>query len=401
MVTALESDPSKAYDHDHHQVLDDHDGLNDPHERDHFRASKALKSSTPKAGVMNPPPEPPLDLESRVEELSEEQPAKSWRSQVLEHLAVLFFLAVFLLFGPFALLVLFALPLYTGNWYFTAAYMTFWLWDLSVSSKGGRGLRLTKWMRGWAIWTHYNNYFPIKLVKTVDIPPTKNYLFCSHPHGILCLGSFGVFATEGAGVSSIFPGLRPRLIGLEGNFWMPLFRELFLGSDACGSSKRSLTNLLSSPTKGMAPVLMVGGIPEIANGQKDKIVLVIRKRKGFVKLALQHGADLVPCFTFGEVDLFGQFYHVNTYVRDKLRKYMGFAPVFFNGKGFLQDRIGLLPARQPMHLVVGKPIKVDKVSDPTLEDIESLHEEYVATVVALYKENREKYGDPSKELVIA
>ena len=24
---------------------------------------------------------------------------------------------------------------------------------------------------------------------------------------------------------------------------------------------------------------------------------------------------LVPCFTFGEVDLFGQFYHVNTYVR--------------------------------------------------------------------------------------
>ena len=51
MVTALASDPSKAYDHDHHQVLDDHDGLDDPHERDHFRASKALKSSTPKAGI--------------------------------------------------------------------------------------------------------------------------------------------------------------------------------------------------------------------------------------------------------------------------------------------------------------------------------------------------------------
>ena len=51
MVTALENDPSKAYDQDHPEVLDDHDGLDDPHERDHFRASKALKSSTPKAGI--------------------------------------------------------------------------------------------------------------------------------------------------------------------------------------------------------------------------------------------------------------------------------------------------------------------------------------------------------------
>ena len=28
----------------------------------------------------------------------------------------------------------------------------------------------------------------------------QNYIFCSHPHGVLCFGIFGAMGTEGAGI---------------------------------------------------------------------------------------------------------------------------------------------------------------------------------------------------------
>ena len=38
---------------------------------------------------------------------------------------------------------------------------------------------------------------------------------------------------------------------------------------------------------------------------------------------------------------------------------------------------GLVPYRKPIHVVVGTPIKVKKIENPTREEIESMHETYV------------------------
>lgn len=32
---------------------------------------------------------------------------------------------------------------------------------------------------------HFTNYFPIRLVKTVELPPTRNYVFAAFPHGVM------------------------------------------------------------------------------------------------------------------------------------------------------------------------------------------------------------------------
>lgn len=32
---------------------------------------------------------------------------------------------------------------------------------------------------------HYRDYFPVELVKTAELPATKNYILASFPHGIL------------------------------------------------------------------------------------------------------------------------------------------------------------------------------------------------------------------------
>lgn len=92
---------------------------------------------------------------------------------------------------------------------------------------------LTLLARNNAFWRHFCNYFPIKLVKTVDLNPNKSYFFISVPHGILSAGIMGSFGTDILGCKKLFPGLEIRTIILDQHFKAPLFREycLFLGKN--------------------------------------------------------------------------------------------------------------------------------------------------------------------------
>ena len=45
---------------------------------------------------------------------------------------------------------------------------------------------------------------------------------------------------------------------------------------------------------------------EALNSDEDKIRLVLNRRKGFIKLALRFGVNLVPTFSFGENFIYDQ-----------------------------------------------------------------------------------------------
>jgi len=66
-----------------------------------------------------------------------------------------------------------------------------------------------------------------------------------------------------------------------------------------------ITIFFSIP-RGQVTVLVVGGALEAANSDKDCLKLVLNRRKGFIKLALRFGVDLVPTFSFGEYSIYDQ-----------------------------------------------------------------------------------------------
>lgn len=82
----------------------------------------------------------------------------------------------------------------------------------------------------------------LQLVKTHNLLTTRNYIFGYHPHGIMGLGAFCNFSTEATEVSKKFPGIRPYLATLAGNFRMPVLRE-YLMSGGEGPSSLILTGL--------------------------------------------------------------------------------------------------------------------------------------------------------------
>jgi hypothetical protein len=62
----------------------------------------------------------------------------------------------------------------------------------------------------------------------------------------------------------------------------------------------ALLGMKGEGRKAVATVVVPGGARESLNGEKHVIKLVLNSRKGFIRMALRHGVDLVPVFSFGE-----------------------------------------------------------------------------------------------------
>ena len=160
---------------------------------------------------------------------------------------------------------------------------------------------------------------------------------------------------------------------------------------------------------GRAVTIVVGGARESLDAQPHFLRLVLNSRKGFIKLAIRTGADLVPILAFGENDLYEQvdneqhpFIHKFQLI---VKKVMGFTVPLFHARGIFNYDVGLMPYRTTVNVVVGKPIKVvqqggkeGKVDESYLDQV---HAEYVAELKRLWNEYKNKFAkDREAELEI-
>ena len=128
--------------------------------------------------------------------------------------------------------------------------------------------------------------------------------------------------------------------------------------------------------------------------------LVLKKRKGFIKIALRTGADLVPVLAFGENDLYDQVTstsHPRIHKAQLLiKKLFGFTIPLFHARGVFNYDIGLMPYRRPLNIVVGRPIKVTQSVIPQEEEIDRLHEQYVQELESLWNSLKDDFAKDRK-----
>lgn len=104
------------------------------------------------------------------------------------------------------------------------------------------------------------------------------------------------------GFSTLFPGLDPHLMTLSSNFKIPFYRDILLALGICSVSMQSCSNILKQGP-GSCLTIVVGGAAESLSAHPGTNDLTLRRRLGFLKLAMRSGADLVPVFSFGENDV--------------------------------------------------------------------------------------------------
>lgn len=169
--------------------------------------------------------------------------------------------------------------------------------------------------------------------------------------------------------SSYYPNIDIRYVTLKSNFYMPFFREIVIRLGCIDAESRTISACLG---RGTSVLLMVGGAEEAFYARPGSVDLVLKKRKGFVRLALRAGAAIVPMYLFGENELYDQVElppgSWGRRAQDAFKRFTGVAMPLFKGRGILQYSWGLLPRRVPLVTVMGDPIdlpKIDNVRRPS------------------------------------
>ncbi|KAF5299234.1 hypothetical protein FQA39_LY02407 [Lamprigera yunnana] len=257
-----------------------------------------------------------------------------------------------------------------------------WTMDKSVAEQGGRRLEC---VRNFILWRHLKNYFPVSvsLNEPFKLDQKRNYLFCYYSQGTIGLGSTLSFGTTTGGFKQLFPYHKPYIFSYDVDS-TPVYRDYLLSLGFCKTSVTSINWVLSSKG-GNAGMLVIEEPNEWLYKQSDHFFLPLLNKKGFVKLAIKSGSPLVPVIAFGD-DVFCKF----TIKKGSICKKIQQLTKALVNCGTI-SRSSLLPKKQPINIIVGKPVDIKKVSNPSPTEVEFVHKLFILGITELFEKHKFQY----------
>lgn len=230
----------------------------------------------------------------------------------------------------------------------------------------------------------------------VDYPqgkPEGKNIFIFHPHGVLSIANtfhIGTTLTDWA--------TRPiKATMIDSLFWLPFAKELLEKLNVVGSKYESMKGVLD---EGESLTVCLGGVKEILYTEPNTMKLSIKNKRGAFKLALQTGTSLVPVISYGENELFEI---LDTPwlrpIQSIFIQYGLYLPVPTLKSCSSWFRIPWEPLKTPIRTVVGKPIKVSQIAEPSDNDIIELRQAYFKALTELYEETRPESYKANLEIV--
>ncbi|KAF8538565.1 diacylglycerol acyltransferase-domain-containing protein [Trichophaea hybrida] len=327
-------------------------------------------------------------------------------------------LSMTLCFGFFWFVL--AIPL---SWPLLVPYLIYVFFFATNHADGSAPYKRSEFLRSLSLWRLYTEYFPMRLHRTVELDPSKNYIFAYHPHGIISHGAFGNFCTEATGFKELFPGIKNTLLTIDSNFNIPFNREYLLAMGLASVSKSSCEALLRGdgiPKKkarslwrpitwvfpqtvetpkdegGRAITIAIGGARESLEARPGAMKLVCKMRRGFLKLAIREGAGVVPVLSFGENDLYEQLMpDKESWIRKMqlaAKKTLGFTIPLIHARGVFNYDVGLMPYRHEINTVVGKPIFPPKNTDPSDQEVSEFQKRYIDELQRMWDEWKDVFA---------
>lgn len=143
-------------------------------------------------------------------------------------------------------------------------------------------------------------YFPAKSIFWPEMSKERTYILAAWPHGLFGGGNhYGFCDFAEAGYYPLYSGASVML-------YVPFVRRFLSMLGWSTVTKEGLSRVLDTkkygPSYPFSVVhLAVGGIHEMSYtpGYASDEQIIIKKRMGFIKLALQTGADIIPMYSFG------------------------------------------------------------------------------------------------------
>ena len=126
----------------------------------------------------------------------------------------------------------------------------------------------------------------------------RNYILAAQPHGVLSMCAIcSAVKAEKEFRGTIPTGVATALLRT------PILKHVMGIFYLISASKSSLTRQLKKEGIEGTIFLYVGGIAELFLCSEEEEVLYLSQRKGFIKLALQEGVDVIPIYLFGNTSV--------------------------------------------------------------------------------------------------
>ena len=252
-----------------------------------------------------------------------------------------------------------------------------------------RGGRPWPWFINSSIVKYVLEWLPVRILRTTELDSSKQYVFGCHPHGTLAFNRAAVGFSTDTLWDAAFPGVKFRVLTASAAFFVPIIRELWLWSYCIDASKPTAVRIMEKERSSI--FVYPGGEREQLETVYRRQRLVLRDRKGFVKLAMQQGASLVPVYAFGETSLYKHSQAGITWRKWLSHKFGVAIPLLYG-------EYGLLPYRVPVTLVFGEPIATVKTPEPTDEQLNAMHQQYMNALTALFNTHKGDLGYGADEL---
>lgn len=245
-------------------------------------------------------------------------------------------------------------------------------------------------LQGW-LATQMVKYFSFRVIAEHRPEKGKPHILVAPPHGVFPYGNLLTMISFPSTMGYAMHGL-----AASSALSVPIFKQILRTIGVIDASRASaLKALQQSQTIGIS----TGGVAEVFETNSADECIVLHERKGMVKLAIRTGADLIPCYVFGNTKLLSCWSGegipgAHSFLKSLSRK-VGFACILIFG------RLGLpIPYRVPVFGVLGKAIPVQQCEEPSQEEIDRLHGQLCKDMQSLFDRYKGLYGWQDKQLVI-
>jgi len=141
--------------------------------------------------------------------------------------------------------------------------------------------------------------------------------------------------------------------------------------------------------------LYVGSATDIFYCNPKVETIELSKRKKFIQVAMQTGADIVPCFEFGNTSVFNVW--KSSWLLIQLSKIVQFPVTYVWGRYLLP-----VPKPRKLLIVTGQPLGLPHLKRPRQRQIDEYHKKYCDEVERLFETYKGRVPDyKHKKLVIA